>query len=749
MRHAQLSDQSFPCQYGLTRGFTLGSPRDLRVSADGERVVFLRSSGPTDAVNSLWCFDVRTGTERLVVDAAPLATQLNTDLTDLSAAEQSRRERARELGGGIVAYDADADLNVAVFVAGSRLVRVDLHSGELRVLDAAQGAFDPRLSPDGLKLAYLAGRELRVLVDDQDRSLIGEDTATISWGAAEFIAAEEMGRSRGFWWAADSSALLVAKVDVSPVDKWWMMSPNKPWDAPRELRYPRAGRANALVTLAIISLADRLVEVDWRSAQPPHNAAQWEYLAGAQWCQEGILLTVQSRDQRRVGVLDVDPVSGDCQLRYEISDEYWVELVAGVPTLHDGRLVTVEDRGFARRLCVDGKALTGDAVQVRSVLKVHDAGIVIAACTEPTSVNVATLNWDGELSWWENGANTVAGDGVASAILGGATEVRVKRSLAFDGAQVEVWRSGRVQGRISGRNAAPGISLNISMHRLGKRELATALLLPNTVPPNSTEATEATEATGAKLPVLLDPYGGPHAQRVLRSRSMFYVAQWFADQGFAVVVTDGRGTPGRGPKFEREVWGDLAGPVLEDQIDALYALAEIDSRLDLDRVAIRGWSFGGYLAALAVLRRPDVFSAAIAGAPVTDWRLYDTHYTERYLGHPEHNPQNYQRSNVLFGAKCPVDVDIDKVPSLLLIHGLADDNVVAAHTLRLSQALLEAGYSHQVLPLPGVSHMTPQEKVAENLLVLQSQFLQEALTRATPQWPTSVTMHNFNLTDLA
>jgi|TARA_B100002003_G_scaffold131862_1_gene121934 dipeptidyl-peptidase-4 len=168
------------------------------------------------------------------------------------------------------------------------------------------------------------------------------------------------------------------------------------------------------------------------------------------------------------------------------------------------------------------------------------------------------------------------------------------------------------------------------------------------------------------------------------------------------------------------VHGDLAGPVLEDQVDALQALAAVDRRLDLGRVAIRGWSFGGYLAALAVLRRPDVFHAAVAGAPVTDWRLYDTHYTERYLGDPATEPENYARTDL-----CVEAAWLER--PLLLVHGLADDNVLAAHTLQLSRALLEAGRPHRVLPLSGVTHMTPQVDVAENLLRVQLEFLREAL----------------------
>lgn len=201
-------------------------------------------------------------------------------------------------------------------------------------------------------------------------------------------------------------------------------------------------------------------------------------------------------------------------------------------------------------------------------------------------------------------------------------------------------------------------------------------------------------------------------------------SQWFADQGFAVVVADGRGTPGRSPAWEKAVKDDVAAVVLQDQVDALQALAA-DFPLDLNRVAIRGWSFGGYLAALAALRRPDVFHAAVVGAPVTDLRLYDTHYEERYVGDPREQPEVYRRNSVIDDEGL-VDAAEPHRP-MMVIHGLADDNVAVAHSLRLSSALLAAGRPHEVLPLSGVTHMTPQESVAENLLLLQVDFLKRSL----------------------
>jgi dipeptidyl-peptidase-4 len=221
----------------------------------------------------------------------------------------------------------------------------------------------------------------------------------------------------------------------------------------------------------------------------------------------------------------------------------------------------------------------------------------------------------------------------------------------------------------------------------------------------------------ARLPVLMDPYGGSAGQRAVAARSRYWAAQWFADQGFAVVIADGRGTPGRGPRWERARGGDHAGPRLQDQVDALHAAAERFGDLDLDRVGIRGWSAGGYLAALAVLRRPDVFHAAVAGAPVTDQLLYSSHWQERTLGLPAENPDGYAHGSLI------ADAPNLRRP-LLLIHGMRDDNVLPVHSMKLSEALLAAGRPHTVLPLPGASH---QGGAVANLWEFELAFLRESL----------------------
>jgi dipeptidyl-peptidase 4 len=709
---------SFPRQHARTRRFTLGIPRSATVAPDEPRLLFLRSASGVDPVNSLWELDLgaEEPSERCVVDVSALGEE---DPATLPPEERARRERAREMAGGITSYATDRDLRLAAFILNGRVHTVELASGRV-VEHPAEAAFDPRPSPDGTKVAYVSGDALHLLdlvggpaQPGVTRPLVLE--AGVSWGRAEFVAAEEMGRTRGTWWSPEGDHIAVTRVDPKDVPIWHVADPANPDRAPQALPYPAAGTVNADVRLAVLSIeGGRRVDLNWdREAFP--------YLARVSW-DDRLVVQVQSRDQRTVQVLVGDPETGATELVARWDDPDWVELVPGSPAWAGDRLVTVVDlpehgSGGSRALLVDGEVVTAPGTQVRSVVGTTADQVVFAASDDdPTQVHV----W----AWREDeGVRRLSGSepGVHGAV--GAGDVQVLTTMTLEDPVPRVvarWATpdGERRRPLAVHAATPMVQPQVQLLELGPRRLRAALLLPRG------------QAEGGPLPVVLDPYGGPHAQRVLRSRNAFLTSQWLADQGFAVLVVDGRGTPGRGPTFEREVHHDLATPVLEDQIDALHAAADLEPRLDLDRVAIRGWSFGGYLAALAVLRRPDVFRAAVAGAPVTDWRLYDTHYTERYLGHPDQMPEAYEVSSLvdgdgrLLGAAPWVE---PHVPELLLIHGLADDNVVAAHALRLSSALLADGRPHRFLPLSGVTHMTPQEVVAENLLRLQAAFLHEAL----------------------
>ncbi len=703
---------TFPRQHARTQRFTLGEPRNLTVSPDGKRVVFLRSATGSDPVNALWVFDVESGTERLVADPRTLLAEPGEG--ELPAAERARRERAREGADGITSFATDRNVTVVAFALAGRLFAGGLLSGQARELAVQGPVFDPRPDPTARRVAYVSGATLRVgELDGSSRALVGNDESepnTVSWGSADFVAAEEMGRFRGFWWSPDGAALAVCRVDEAAVDSWVIADPAHPDQPARAIRYPATGTANPDVTLHLVDLDGSRTEVAW-------DRDYFPYLAAVEWGDAGLTLLVQSRDQQGTMVLDVDttdgPTRGESTVLSHDYDDAWIELVPGTPTrLADGRLVMTADRDGARRLLVADEPVTPADLQVRS--------IVATAGTEAAPVITFTANPIDDatqlhvVQWNENGLGEITTQpGVHGAAVGGATAVI--RSATLDRAgTTTVVRAPGGDHEIASFAETPLLTPNVQLLTVGDRSLATAVLFPNGYDPD-----------GPPLPVLLDPYGGPHALRVTRSSNAYLTSQWFADQGFVVIVADGRGTPGRGSEWERAVHGDLATPALDDQIDALHAVAEQVPGLDLGRVAIRGWSFGGYLAALAVLRRPDVFHAAIAGAPVTEWRLYDTHYTERYLGDPALHAEQYDASSLL-----PLAGDLTR--PLLLIHGLADDNVVAAHTLQLSAALLAAGRPHEVLPLVGVTHMTPQEDVAENLLLHQLDFLERSLSTIAP-----------------
>lgn len=714
----------FPSQQARTRRFTLGAPRSFTVSPDGSRVVFLRSPAGDDPATSLWVYDVASGTEREVV--SPKAA-LGTEREELPPEERARRERSRELAGGIVGYACDRTVEHAAFSLAGQLWWVGLTGSDAtgqgpRKLPAPGGVVDPRPDPTGRLVAFCAGRALcaaaaaGVAGDGPHFVLAGEASEAgeadageagadeVSWGSAEFIAAEEMGRSRGYWWAPDGASLLATRVDTSPVAVWWTADPAAPAKAPEARRYPAAGTADALVTLwhlEAVPGGGRRRQVSW-------DAERYPYLVSVHWGPEGPpLLLVEQRDHKAGAVLAADPVRGTTEELARMADDAWVSWPAGVPAwLEGGQLVWARADSGTLRLEVGGELVTPPGLQVRDVVSAGRS-VVFTASTEPEVVEV----W----SWGpgEGLRQLTRQGGVSSAVGDGPVKVVVSRTMRWPGARAEVQVEdveGSEPKALANLAETPEVEPVVTFLRVGERELSVGVCLPR----------GHAGGEGGKLPVIMAPYGGPGHQRVMASRAGWLEAQWMADQGFAVVVADGRGTPGRGPAWEREVYLDLAGPVLEDQVAALQGVAEQLPDLDLSRVGIEGWSFGGYLAALAVLARPDVFHAAFAGAPVTDWRLYDTYYTERFLGHPADHPEAYERSSLI-----PLAPGLSR--PLMIMHGLSDDNVYVAHTLELSAALFRAKRPHSVLPLPGVTHVASQETIAEGIPALGVEFFRRAL----------------------
>jgi dipeptidyl-peptidase-4 len=735
---------SFPRQQARTQRFTIGVPRAFQISPDGQRVAFLRGRDGVDTGTCLWVHETEAGTESVVAD--PKA--LGADDENLPPEERARRERLRESGGGIVSYSVDDAFTRAVFTLSGRLFYVDLvgDGGAPRELPAATPVVDPRISPAGDRVAYVSGGAVRVIdvaaaeSDHGDRVVAEPDGDHVTWGLAELVAAEEMGRYRGFWWAPDGSSLAVARVDESAVNTWYVSDPGRPGQEPTALRYPPAGGVNADVRLAVFPVGS--AGAYRRDGRPSPTWVEWDreafpYLSTVGWTTgpDGtptVVLTAQDRGQRSLTLLSADPATGLVAEVRTDTDGVWVELMPGVPAhTASGDLVWIArgpegpDGPGERRVYVGGTPVSPADVYVRGVVDV-DGDRVLYTGSPAGSPGDASL-WLVDLATGlsapvevpghgcSRSADSGAHSGLRSGRLRGGTLVVQHRSMDFAGVRTVVVRNAdtetrRAYSEIPSLAETPELpEPRVEFWRAGERRIPTALVLPSWYREDL-----------RPLPVLVAPYGGPHAQRVLNARGAYLTAQWYAEQGFAVLIADGRGTPGIGVEWEQSIHLDLAAPVLEDQVAALRDAAARFPFLDTTRVGIHGWSFGGFLAALAVLRRPDVFHAAVAGAPVIDWALYDTHYTERYLGTPQERPEAYGRSSLLEEA-----AKLER--PLMMIHGLADDNVAFAHTQRMSSALMAAGRPHTVLPLSGVTHSPSDPTVAENLMLLQVEFLKENL----------------------
>ena len=447
---------------------------------------------------------------------------------------------------------------------------------------------------------------------------------------------------------------------------------------------------------------------------------------------------------------------GSTRVLEKHSNAYWLDLIHGTPAFTpNGRLICAMNDMDAdtNRLTVDGVPFTPAGLQVREVLNVTDDDVLCvvqrtpellsddslpflwqsnAADHDARSFDVVSIRYDGtwEPLTYAPGQWTMSRAGNGCVVTGrGMDDATVQMQhcmniVTTDENGTDV--ASMVVSPIENHAETPGFTPNVHFTQLGERGLYTAIVLPSA----SSEYAHADT-----LPVLMKPYGGPGFQQVVENQSFYWDAQWWADQGYIVVTADGHGTTGRGPKWDRAIYETMKSVTLEDQVDAVRALPEALATLaaqenkessettipqpDLNRVAMIGWSYGGFLSALAVLEAPETFAAACAGAPPTDWTLYDTHYTERYLGL---DPAVYERNSIISDAP-----QLDR--PLMLIHGFADDNVTIAHSLRLSQALMAAGRKHTFLPLTGITHMTNDETVAENLLILQRDFLAEALER--------------------
>ena len=725
MTHAQIPTPTLR-DLAETDGYSLGHPHAITPTPNGEAVLFLRS-GPRDRTSSLYEWTAKTQQARVLLSADTL---LEGKKETLSAAERARRERQRQVGHGITSFSLSENGKVLLVPLGGKLSVVTRKTGEIIPLQGVNW-LDARLSPDALSVAATDGNEMFVCAATGGpwRQLTRGHTNTLTHGTSEFVAQEEMGRSEGFWWSPDSQFVAYQETDTSPVQTLYIPDPAHPQVPPAAFPYPRAGTPNARVRLGVVAAKGGPTRwVNW-------DSAKFSYLARVVWKEAAAPLTlvVLTRTQKEVRVLAATfLVGGNAEAAGGTSlappllgaggaipthtlvtegDPAWINLDPDTQMprwLPDGSgfLWRTEKFGDTQLTLhnADGSlrhALTSPGFHYSAVADVDpNRGVVVMGGADSRQSQAMRVSLNGEYT-----KPLTAGQGLHAVTFSDRHTLYVDSFWGLDGAcQFRVYDSERtLLGSLpSAAETPPALPrLELTEATAGDRTLDAAIVRPHLFDP------------AKKYPVILSVYAGPGVKVVQASPRYYFSEQWMADQGYIVVSLDGRGTPGNGRLWEQAVAGNLIDIALQDQCDGLTALAHRYPEMDTSRVGVMGWSFGGYFSAMATLRRPDVFACGIAGAPITDWRDYDTCYTERYMGLPSENKRGYDRASVLTYAK-------DLTRPLLIIHGVTDDNVYFVNSLRLCEALFAAGKPFEFLPMTG-THLAGAESADANIALMTRQ----------------------------
>jgi dipeptidyl-peptidase 4 len=692
-------DLGFLDQYSATRRFQAGLPNTIHLTPDGGAVLFLRS-GPRDFVQNLYQFDVASGHERLLLRAQDM---LRGGGEGLSVEERAHRERQRISSHGIVAYRVSEDGDRILVPLGGRLFLLDRATGDHTELRGSPGfPIDPQLSPDGHKVACVKDGDLYVIDVDSGREhrLTTGATEILRHGEAEFVAQEEMDRFSGFWWSPDSKEIAYQETDLSGVEKMHILDPEHPESDPSSFRYPRPGAKNAVVRVGVIPTDGGATT--WLSWDREH----FPYLAKVTWTPKAPLtLLVQNRPQTEEWLLAADSRTGATHKLLVEHDPAWINLDPKMPRwMPDGHsfLWTTERHGSwqLELRSREGKlvhALTPAYFRMSDFAGVDPARHLawIRGGDDPTQRQVFRVSLNGKGKTPEAVTSAPGIHEAEFAEEGGAWVHTIRRLDAMPEYEVRDG-AGQVRGQLTSLAETPSIRLHATFEVVGPHAARAVVLRPRDF------------QAGTRYPVIVSVYGGPTVQTVLHNMQEYLLPQWFADHGFIVVSIDGRGTPDRGREWDRVIKGDLIKIALGDQVEGLRALTREHPEMDATRVGIYGWSFGGYFSAMAVMQRPDIFRAGAAGAPVVDWRDYDTHYTERYMGLPDANRAGYDSASVLTYA-----ARLER--PLLLVHGTVDDNVYFLHSMKLVDALFRAGKPFEFLPLAGFTHMVPDPIVTARL----------------------------------
>ncbi len=694
-------------------------PASISFADKGESVTFLFSKEGS-LTRSLYAVDLNTGQESQVVGADDGG---NTE-ENLSDEEKLERERRRERGLGVTRYAWSKEGERLLVPLGGALHLQRGMTGERSQVALANEApaLSPKLSQDGKMLAYVQDNDIWVVSTEKGsvpRQLTFGGSSNRVHGLAEYIAQEEMARYDGFWWSKDGSHIAFTEVDETHIPAYRIMhqgSESTGQSAQEDHGYPFAGQANAKVKLGVVPSGGG--EPTWMDLGPSEDI----YLARVHWMPDGQLWAqIENREQSQLDLLRFDLKTGASTRVLRESSEVWINLHNSFRPLATGGFLWASERsGYKHLYLYDAKGAllkglsTGDWLvdEIVGVSEETQQVYFLAGKDDPRQSQLYALSFSG---------------GEPRQITQGSGTHHVK--LSEDCTRfIDTYSDLQTAPTVTVRNTSDGSVVRVLFDEIDPKASALKLTAPKLVTLKSRDGvslygaiyTPPSQFT-APYPTIVSVYGGPHAQRVTDSWDMTVDlrAQWLANQGYLVFKLDNRGSARRGLAFEGALKHDMGRVEVADQEDGVRWLQE-QGLCDPERVGIFGWSYGGYMSAMALARAPETFHVGVAGAPVTHWDGYDTHYTERYMGTPQTNPKGYEESSVMH------HVD-GIVGDLMLVHGLIDENVHFRHTARLINALIVAQKNYELLLFPNERHMPRSIEDREYMEIRMEAFLRDKL----------------------
>ncbi len=696
---AAAADQSAPklTPEALNAEASLNGPslRGAEVSPDGSLVTILKGREGDSRQLDLWAYDLATGEPRLLVSS----TDLTGEETVLSEEEKNRRERQRIYDNGIISYQWDEQGRQILFPLGGDIFIYDLETSKAQRLTTTD-AFetDAKFSPAGEYISYVRDDELYVydLANGREKKVTSGAGGTVRNAVSEFVAQEELDRDTGYWWSPGDTRIAYTQIDEEPVPVAERVDINADTVVTIRQRYPFAGADNVKIKLGVVRpKGGRTTWVDLGSDPDI-------YVARVYWSEDASKLYVArlSRDQKQLDLLEANPATGASKLLFSEKADTWVNLNNDFRALEDGGFIWGSERSGSKQLYHYG----------------HDAAL-IGAVTGGTGLvgNLLCVDEQASRAIYRGWRETPLESHLFSAPLGGGETTQLTSKAGSHSATyskncqtaIRRFSSDSQPGQTSVHSADGDFLFWLNENKVDEgHPYAPYIASHLTWDYGQLDAEDGTKldykilkpATikrGERLPAVVLVYGGPHAQRVSKGWGDLF-AQMLADEGFVVFKLDNRGASNRGTAFENTLYRAMGTTEVADQAAGAQYLKALPF-IDPDRIGVYGWSYGGYMTMRMLTATPDLYAAGVAGAPVTDWTLYDTAYTERYMGMPQAEADAYARGSVF--------ADLDKLSAeLLVIHGMADDNVVFQNSVKLMNALQSQGTSFELMTYPGEKH---------------------------------------------